>query len=181
MCMHTHTHSLSLSLSHMHTSWWGSCRLFGGHNDAEIASSVLPVCPSPHPPTPNTLKTYLNGGHVDFFRSLYVVPDAKVAPVLRHHHVTAWHPLYVGAVVQHTRLLPALNVKQVQLHKDTHWRCWCIKLRREHNFSYKQWTCFKIQRFISTHFPLAWPWDLHTCRRLKAFNWPRHLNNVCQT
>ena len=86
--------------------------------------------------------THLDWGHVDFFRGLNVVPDTEVAPVLRHHHIAAWHPLDVGAVVQHARLLPALNVKQVQLHTHTH----------THKFMVRQYLLNKLQ-IIPKHKP----------------------------
>lgn len=58
---------------------------------------------------------YLQRKHGDSLWSIDVVPNAETVPVLSNHHITAWHPLHVGAVVQDGGLGAAVNVIELQL------------------------------------------------------------------
>lgn len=65
----------------------------------------------------NTSITHPEGEHGGALGAIYAVPDAEVSPVLGHHHVTARHPLDVGAESQQRGLHGVLYVVQVELDR----------------------------------------------------------------
>ena len=62
--------------------------------------------------------THPEGEHGGALGAVDVVPDTEVGPVLGHHHVTAWHPLDVGAERKERGLYGAFYVVQVELEKE---------------------------------------------------------------
>lgn len=53
--------------------------------------------------------------HGDGVRAVNAVPDAEVSSVLGDHHITAWHPLDIGAEAQQRSPHSALYVIQMEL------------------------------------------------------------------
>ena len=51
-------------------------------------------------------------------RAVHVVPHTQAGPVLGHHHVTARHPLDVGAERKERGLHGSLYVVQVELEEE---------------------------------------------------------------
>ena len=85
----------------------------------------------------------LDREHGDFLRCVNVVPNAQVASVLRHNHVTQWNPLHIRAVVQDGCSLLALDVVQVELKSEIK------QLNKDEFITYRGLSLYKVTKWHS--------------------------------